>query len=838
MNARRRSEGFGDHVHLGVRDGVLGHAPAQRGGHDRSVAGIPTVPPRASTASFRRHRWRSRAMVVLAGAFLSLVACTSWAGTASIVGAGYHGRETVFFDDGTTQVLEWNAEVALDLRIELQAQQAGTLFYKVPKFVGTLRFWGKAVDDHPILGGTFEFDRTAEIVNEVGDGTFRVAASSQVVQAVDLPLASAPYLPRGTLLTFQRDGSGGVLELSAVFPSGWYFEGPFRFHGSATVTPSCDGCKVDIRVDMNGDGAIDFDDPEDASSPDRAFRFWLNSDRDDKFRAALDGRLARNAYLGHRDRIKASGVDRQPSTDMSFFEPDNLDGTIDHIRDLEDFAPVEVRTNDAARSRLNSGLGYRLVLQVVDGERIHVFPAPESGRQYVFDRAKAESFRDFATSKKRLKFFPTSDPNVLEASPTGVGGTFIFEGTSEGRTRLRIALRDPDGVEVASQEVALDLHELRSMYGSAEGTFDGFVEGDGETFEEHLRPPYKFTSGYVAADHQVGFVRTEQPLAGLTENPSADLIVFVHGCCIDAASDATISDTTFKRLWWQGYRGRFARFRWPSIPSFPNPPGRYDEEEFRAWIYGQAFKSYVATMRRELPGHRIHVVAHSVGNVMVSEAIKRGAKIDHYVLSQAAVGAGIYDTRDELLDPRLTDGALRPAASYAGYFRRMKKKNPGLWMVNFFNDQDGALEGFFRIGSIKLEGWVTDQRSKPAGSSFFLADTPASSQYLFDGMDAHFTDGDSQYYLVADPAEKRAFASRPKTKAVGAEGRTRGPVDCAVDIGKALLLDNLPTDHGAQFDKANQDVHTYYALLLQAFGLPCNGNAACLSPAPPCAPVK
>ena len=64
--------------------------------------------------------------------------------------------------------------------------------------------------------------------------------------------------------------------------------------------------------------------------------------------------------------------------------------------------------------------------------------------------------------------------------------------------------------------------------------------------------------------------------------PAADeakqVIVFVHGINGPGGGGAAesyngwvnVSETIFKRLWHQGYKGRFAFFKWPALtPAFP-----------------------------------------------------------------------------------------------------------------------------------------------------------------------------------------------------------------------------------------------------------------------------
>ena len=74
-------------------------------------------------------------------------------------------------------------------------------------------------------------------------------------------------------------------------------------------------------------------------------------------------------------------------------------------------------------------------------------------------------------------------------------------------------------------------------------------------------------------------------------------------------------------------------------------------------------------------------------------------------------------------------------------------------------------------------------------------------------------------YVVNDQHEMLAFVSRSHTLAVGAEGRTNGPIDEKMNLHRKLGFGDAPTDHSAQINWAIQDVHKYYSRLLESVGL-------------------
>jgi pimeloyl-ACP methyl ester carboxylesterase len=355
------------------------------------------------------------------------------------------------------------------------------------------------------------------------------------------------------------------------------------------------------------------------------------------------------------------------------------------------------------------------------------------------------------------------------------------------------------------------------MYQRAQGTADSIPESD----QEHFRFLPPFDPAYRAEPHTVGF---QDDTPGFIPPPSEDktLIIFVHGCCVDAEIYKTISDTAFKRLWWQGYRGRFASFRWPAIQGLiPWLVTTYNEQEFRAWKYGQAFRDYIAAMRRALPDYAVNVFAHSQGNIVVGEALKLGASVENYVLSQPAVPADCYDGNPELikkglerLDRRRPAPYLASEMGYAGYFADLASQRR---MVNLFNPKDSATglawesnnkerpDQGFGIGAFLHGRYIFDAQTRQSQFERRILDSDGVIRFVFS-------------HVVTDPHDSMAFIARSRTQSAGTEGRTRGPIDDAVNLQQEFGLTRWITDHGAQFDRTIQDIHGYYRKLLEAFG--------------------
>ena len=114
-------------------------------------------------------------------------------------------------------------------------------------------------------------------------------------------------------------------------------------------------------------------------------------------------------------------------------------------------------------------------------------------------------------------------------------------------------------------------------------------------------------------------------------------VVFVHGIDLDVPTQQGYAQTFYKRLWWAGYRGRFAAFRWATTlddGAFKPFVDRenfsiFNSGEYRSWYGGLSLKNYVDSLRPEFS--TISVAAHSLGNACVGEALHRGMQVNSYM---------------------------------------------------------------------------------------------------------------------------------------------------------------------------------------------------------------
>jgi pimeloyl-ACP methyl ester carboxylesterase len=187
------------------------------------------------------------------------------------------------------------------------------------------------------------------------------------------------------------------------------------------------------------------------------------------------------------------------------------------------------------------------------------------------------------------------------------------------------------------------------------------------------------------------------------------LILFIHGWRMTQFDYGDFSDTMFKRLYWSGYQGKFAALRWPTRSADTDGSllqfFTYDRSEFIAFDSGLGTSAYLDNLASRYTNYDIGVTAHSMGNIVMMEALKDQlaeghSVVDNYVLMQGAVPAHCYDTSSALNYSRFTTISNQTPDTYRGYPGAINNAIQGS-MVNFFNTNDYALAtGIIDLGAL------------------------------------------------------------------------------------------------------------------------------------------
>jgi Alpha/beta hydrolase len=575
--------------------------------------------------------------------------------------------------------------------------------------------------------------------------------------------------------TIDANGSPTTNSAGLLSPYGEFFPtvpGPAALRTMADIDTGQQGTgivniiKLQLDVDHNGQMDLSFGGPDNTSQA-RPYPFWINNDCD---------------YWSH------SG---DPGHDVNDPEmPDYKDVCIPSQRDLEDWARlwicgVPALTNANCQVTLswaNISSGSPTINLVEAAE-------PDGGTSYLTD-SNASAAYDLHLGGPRAGKFGTVSSNSPLVLPNrfftnNIVKHFLFEGAALGSGELVLTITQNATNVIGRTGAWLDLRDIKDFFEQVVITNN--------------------MSGAVS--NWTGEIAGVQAAALSPTDEGTNIIVLVHGINVGDWDWLQNSETAFKRLYWQGYRGRFTTVKWPC--NFLTPPNIWDPavfnlSELKAYKASTALKDYLTQLRARFPGYRLNILAHSQGNVVASEALKQGAPFDTYVLTQGAVPASAYDA-NALTNTDLTSREygpfITPEWQPLGYHGAYTNLSGGR-MVNFYNPSDGV-----------LAIWLLDQKIvKP------------SQFYSYDGTDCwYLVDGDFNLYRrVTDTQESRSMISRSRSWPIGMQGPvppldTQGVINDSVNLFMSYGFYNAVAEHSAEFTRPIQTVWYYYRDLLRAF---------------------
>jgi hypothetical protein len=586
-----------------------------------------------------------------------------------------------------------------------------------------------------------------------------------------------------------------------------------------------------LAVDANRDGTITFD-AADATSASAPYRFWLNDDDDHTYSSAawwsdLDPEHFPARRADSDDQIVNSPRDCEDLARMWI----NAAGLIDTVKDPSSDLYLGLKwkntngTHPCIRlfrsADTNGGLGY-IKDATIGLQQATITPPGGVGalRSCLGDA-------DAATVSNPPAEFPWTsgitqvEPIVRDAdfifrkdALTDVFGNrttgyLLFEGVQEGKGELMLVVvrkKSDNTWEKVSEggSVWLQLDNIRRMYVRVHS--EPMASNFPLPWESSVAtspPPFPYTE---STDHTItipdsnlgwGAGDTTENLSQFPFVPTAGeenkCVVFVHGIDLDVPTQQGYAQSFFKRLWWEGYRGRFVAFRWSTVLSTdglfggmgPWGPGEentsiFNSGEYRSWKSGAGLKKYVDALRTQLgSGSVIGVAGHSLGNIAVSEALWQGMRPNSYVAMESAVSVSCYYWSNpgpgEPLPPanlRLVNaesGRPTPLDTAAGgYYGNLASLQSiaGLNRVSYYNADDFWLATGRTAPSwgSKETNWVKNHEAYKPDDRYVIG------QYKYDPSVywSKFERGVSFLRTVTDRHEKMSFISRSRSSAIGA----------------------------------------------------------------------
>jgi hypothetical protein len=539
---------------------------------------------------------------------------------------------------------------------------------------------------------------------------------------------------------------------------------------------------ISLNVDANHDGVLD---PtyygSDFTSLDKPYVFWINNDRD-----------LPDAGAGHDVQIppppyRTPGV---PVSDCDF-------GNIGCQRNLEDFA----RLWACGLPKLPPSQGYTVTLTMSPSSgspAINLYAAITNSADYLSStKTAAAQFTQVYLNDQLMmdysKKLGTVSAIQSYSLPLSSDGTlqytnFLFEGAGigAGQLKLTISQTTTQGSNVLAQtSMWLDLHDVRDFY-------------ERTILTNSVYNPI--------AVQQTGIERTEYA-SSTALGEDKDIIVLVHGFNVGYGDWLLESDTVFKRLYWAGYHGKFISVHWP-CKMLDSDIATFNISESEAYTASASMAVYLGQLRARYPNHRLHLLVHSQGNAVVSEAIRNGAPFDTYILTQAAIPASAYDINAPLdadlvaaeVPPNFTTPDWQPMG-YHGIYTNFPGQSGKI--VSYFNPVDFALATGRFLGL--NENWkINQERYKP------------SPGYSYDGTNGWNTPIGYPQYRVDDSRESRSMIARSRTMAVGALAGVSGVIRNTVNLQTQFGFGSALDEHSGQWMRPIQTSLPYYIQVLQS----------------------
>lgn len=514
---------------------------------------------------------------------------------------------------------------------------------------------------------------------------------------------------------------------------------------------------------------------------------------------------------------------------------DCYDSVIKTKRDLEDFCRLSVQTGfDLSLLRSGEfkiGLKFRNFSTPRPIIRIWENTSWTGNLDYLNDDATAAAQIQCTTFGETLTS-PVIIPTFYWALHDSNVAHLIFEGTEKGTGELVVCICNKDGLEIGEAgSTWIKLMDVKEMYQRARIVNEAEQIPDPSSLNPN--PPPQAWSWDPSGNPYV-------------EDPEAASItaIFVHGWRMKYTDFQNYSDTSYKRLWHQGFKGKFYSFRWATFSGDNNglpygydeilehtkfPPGglTYDASEYRAWLCGPALAAFVNQLPN--PSSQKKLFAHSMGNVIAGSALRSGMVIDSYALCNAAMAAMAYDP-----NPILKKNFAAPNNDLSNIFLRLTPHTtPDTDPDPAIRDSFG-LEDKFTVGSVRIKfnfGLPQDSAlgSWTANNLYFKPDHEGSYYYQEVPQPPNIS-----YKLFQAPPnginprevtnlpEAMGYVTKFLTRAVGADLRTQGSIQGFQDMsgwGPSASHSGFGDTHSAQWRWNNQSTCLFWKMLVDKLEL-------------------
>jgi hypothetical protein len=571
------------------------------------------------------------------------------------------------------------------------------------------------------------------------------------------------------------------------------------FYGEVTIYA------IDMQVDANHDGIMD---NRDLTSADNPMQFWANNNYDRYVPDEDDGVSYDDDVATNSPYADSPGTPGVPTPDYKYLTGDGVTQCIPNLRDLEDYFRLWIP--GLSNMVANLPTNYTVTLQWRNnvGASVRLFKAAETngGTNYQFNQSVGLDQLDFDSYPCYGNVSPTQTISLDQAfASTTVpkpSDFFIFCGGTTGNDELVCQVKNPYGGVVGEASVFLNIKDIKQMY-------------ERWSVGENISVAPTTIATNCGDDGSPSFSYPYDP----TVDSTTPYILYVHGWNMETWEKDRFAESAFKRLYWQGYQGRFGVYRWPTGNGFagistvatnPTEKDNYDLSEYQAWQSAMGLKSRLTALNIQYPG-QVYMLAHSMGNVVASEALRLAGTtnlVNTYVASQAALPAEMYD-------PTVLD--------YSFYYPPWVLANvtPDIdqnWFATNNGNAAGQIISFYNTNDYALARgrWQLDQLLKPDqlvliggaiwdyGYSGSVDDAPPWNHFYKEESDGLDLTNFNIVTNLLNRYEVMALAAQPYTTALGA---TPGVNNVFLDVNLDAIWPGDPTGqnyvehfwHSAQF---------------------------------------
>jgi hypothetical protein len=595
---------------------------------------------------------------------------------------------------------------------------------------------------------------------------------------------------------------------------------------------------AELTVDADRDGEIIMG--KDTTSEQRRFRFWLNND--------------------HDEERTVDGNDREQ--DDYNETPDFDNPAVPCERDLEDWARLRISFKGIVGLIKSPGITLELAWKPTNGGTtwpasdgnpsikvmLHdsLAGAGDAQATYLTEKSKASAQANgiwggvirpvsksggYVLTNDFLQFVTEEEPYLH----------LLFEGWTAGKGQLVLNIKKGGEKIGEYPPLYLELKDVKDMY-------QRYTVGDVQDADTSVFSPVDYQHW---PDNHATLMPTPSGHPFVTPpDETKDYVLWVHGWNMSPFDKDSFADTAFKRLFWQGYKGRFGVFRWPTFhfTSDVPPVHHFDASEHRAWVSSLGLLSLLNQLNSGPFNGKVRIMAHSMGNIVAGEALRRaqsGQVVHTYVASQAAISAHCYDAAAPRMQfytvheiprgwvfpgsPLLSLGPTTPNV-YGYYWQTGVTSQPHQWesegqpsymhsdymsgkaghYFNYYNDLDWALT---------WPRWQLNQQTKPdADYGYENSGSGASQGFWRDrGLGATWlTFPTDRYEIFSWVAESQSYSLGAQWVSgiiIGSEGEN-------INLRQPPFnFDREHKYHSGQFRGMNMERHYYWEQFLIDCGL-------------------